>query len=317
MFKFSREDKLLIVFFIIYFFLSWILTWTYFITHLNHIPDNWQDRHEKLIEGVSRGSNQFRMISFWLAELVSKIFIQPIFVSYLIIRFFFTFLTFCVFHLFLMKWFNHEKAFLSVTFLAAITPLTYLPFLQESDVILQFLFLIGLWLIREKKFFVLLFLMAIGTFAKETIVFLIPFYFLLYWRKDKKWKVILESLILVVAWLLFFYITRHAIYEGNNSRLWQLPRNLEMIKYYFTYNPLTNHHLLYIPLFGLFWFLPFFRLKDKPTFFQVAASFIIIFTILNFLFGWPEETRIILPLAFLVIPSGIMALFPGTNIKHA
>lgn len=313
----SREAKLLIIFFIIYFSFSWILTWTYFITHLRQIPEYWETKHRNLLEGGVRGSVQFRVLSFWIPEIVSKAFTQPIYTSYLIVRFVFTFLIFCVFHLFLLKWFSQERAFLSVTFLAAITPLTYLPFFQEADVILQFLFLIGLWLIREKKFFILLFLMAIGTFAKETIVFLIPFYFLLYWRKDKKWKVILESLILVVTWLLFFYITRHAIYEGNNSHLWQLPRNLEMIKYYFTYNPLVNHHLLYIPLFGLFWLLPFFRLKEKPSFFQVAAPFIIIFTILNFLFGWPEETRIILPLAFLVIPSGIMALFPGTNIKHA
>lgn len=313
----SKEAKLLIIFFIIYFSFSWILTWTYFITHLKQIPEYWETKHRSFLEGGVRSSAQFRVLSFWIPELVSKAFAQPIFASYLIVRFVFTFLIFCVFHLFLLKWFNQEKAFLSVTFLAAITPLTYLPFFQEADVILQFFFLICLWLTRERKFYLLLSIIAIATFAKETIVFIIPFYFLLYWRKDKKWKIILESLILVVAWFLAFYVTHHAIYEGQNSRLWQLPYNLYFIKEYFEYNPLLNVHLLYIPLFGLFWFLPFFRLKDKPPFFQVAAPFIIIFTILNFLFGWPEETRIMLPLAFLVIPSGIMVLFPSTNIRHA
>jgi len=280
---------------------------------MHYVPDYWEWRHNTLLRGDSNGSNQFRLLSFWLPELAHRAFGQPIFASYLMVRFVFTFLMFCVFHLFLLKWFEHQKAFLSVIFLAAITPVTYIRSFQESDIILQFLFLLGIWLIVYKKIVPLAILIFLGTFAKETIVFLIPLYFFVGWNKNKKTKIIVYCLLLGLVWLGAFHITREMFYEGHNNKLWQLPHNIAQVATYFKYNFLVNAHLLYVPLFGAFWILPFIRLKDKPYFFRRSAPFIILFTVLHFIFGWPEETRIMLPLAFLVIPSGILALFPNNK----
>ncbi|MFA5135015.1 MAG: hypothetical protein WC505_04500 [Patescibacteria group bacterium] len=307
--RLSREAKFIILIILIYFFLSWILTWTYFATHLKHIPDGWEAWHEQIMAGDHPDSNQFRIVTPLLAEAVSTAFVQPIFASYLIIRFFFTFLIFCTFHLFLLKWFDHRTALLSGVLLAAITPVTYLPMLQESDVALQFAFLVGLWFIREKKLVPLAILFAAAAFVKETIVFLVPFYLLIHWKRGAEVRALIETAALCIVWGAAFYVSRTMIFDGQNSPLWQLPHNIMVAKQYFTYNPLVNAYLLWVPLFGVFWALPFVRYREKPFFFQRAAIFIVIFTVLHFLFGWPEETRIMLPLAFLVIPAGLMTLF--------
>lgn len=308
---FGREEKLIIIFILIYFFLAWILSWNYFVTHFTQIS-NWKTWHQSLIEGKFVGSSQFRLLSFWLPQIFSTAFEQSIQIAYIMVRFLFTFLTLCLFHIFLLKWFDHKSAFLSVILYAAITPLTYLPFLQEADAIHQFFFLIGLWLIREKKNLFFAVLLFIATFNKETIIFLIPLYILFNWQKSKALKVIFECLIFAIIWYIAFVITRNAFYHGQNSEIWQLSYNLSKLKEYFIYNSLINYRIFWITLFGVFWVLPFLKLKEKPKFLQVGAYYIIIFIILHFLFGWPEETRILLPLAYIVIPSGIIYLFPGS-----
>ena len=307
--------KLLIIFFTVYFFFSWILAWTYFNVHLQSVEE-WAAWHDELVTGEYQyNSSQFRVLSFWIVEVINKAFIGQTVVSYITLRFLFTFLIFCIFHLFLLRWFSQERAFLCVVFLAAITPLTYMIYLQESDVLLQFFFLVGLWLVREKKFFVLTAVMVAGTFAKETIIFLVPFYFLLHAGRGRILRTVLESAVLAAVWAAAFYATRFVIYEGYNSALWQLPRNIAYLKTYFMYDPLVNPHLLYIPLFGIFWILPFVRLREKSFFFRRAAPFIIMYTVAHFLFAWPEETRVLLPLAFLVIPSGLMTIFGRSNMN--
>lgn len=307
--KLSKETKVIVIFIVIYFCFAWILSYTYFTTHLKDIGDGFDYWHNTIAAGELGGSNQFRLMSFWLAEFFHKSLNLQVFLAYISIRFLFTFFTLSLFHFFLLKWFSHERAFLSVTILSAITPVTYLSFLQESDPLLIFFFLVGLWLIREKKLLPLAFLIALATFAKETIVFLIPFYLIFNWQKKNWLKIILEAALLGIVWLVMFYITRNAFFDGQNSALWQLPHNIATLSRVLSYNPLINLHILFLPLFGVFWALPFFHLKKKPYFFRKAAPYIVVYIILHFLFGWPEESRIMLPLAFLVIPSGLMTLF--------
>jgi len=312
--KLSKETKIFIAFIVIYFCFAWILTFTYLNTHINYVPDYWEWRHNTLLQAdPPNGSNQFRVLAFWIPELVHRVFGGPIFASYLMVRFVFTFLTLCVFHLFLMKWFDHQKAFLSVVLLAAIMPITYMRVFQEADVIVLLFFIIGMWLVSYRKLIPLAILIFIGTFAKESIVFLIPLYFFVTWDKKQKTRVVIYCLFLSLVWLGAFYITREALYEGYNNKLWQLPHNIEQMATFFKYNLLLNSRFLYIPLFGIFWILPFIRLKEKPHFFRRAAPFIIVFTVIHFILGWPEETRIMLPLAFVVVPSGMLTLFSNKS----
>lgn len=308
----SKEAKIIIIFFIIYFCFAWILTANYFYTHEQYITSGWWNTWHEHIKNGERGqigdSNQFRLASFWLAEGTSRAFEVPVYAAYMLDRFIVTFLMFCVFHLFLLKWFKNKEAFIGTTILAAITPITYLPFIQESDYLLQLLFLLGLWLIRDGKWYFLAILIFLATFAKETIAFIIPFYFLYNWRKSEKIPTIYKTIIIFLVWAGGYYVTRNLFFEGDNSSIWQLPHNIEAIKTYFKYIPFLNIVLNWIPLFGVMWVLSFWDIKKKPVFFTMVPAYIIIFMVLHFIMGWPEETRIILPLAFLIIPSSLLTL---------
>lgn len=313
--KITPDTKQILFIFALYFFLAWSLTGVYFFTHTLQIPDDWQRWHEQIAADNAPDSSQFRLISYWLADGFSKPFHQPVFVGYLCVRFIFTFLTLCLFHLFLMKWFKPVMATFGVVLFAALMPISFLPFLQEADIVLYPLFLAGLWLIREQKFWWLAGIMLVGTFAKETIIFLLPMHVLFQWRNGRRWRAAFETVALAAVWAGAFYATRHLFFEGDNSSLWQLPKNIVFLSQTLILHPLINPYLFFIPVFGIFWALPFIRLSAKPLFFQRAAPYIIIFTILHFLMGWPHETRIMLPLAFLMIPSGLMTLFPESIEK--
>lgn len=310
--KLSNKTKKIILIFIIYFFLAWLLSSTYFLTHLSIIPDEWNSWHDRLLSGHSGSSLQYRVMSIWIVEGIRSIFSEQSFIAYLIMRFIFILLLFILFHLFLRKWFNDKNSLLAVILLAAIMPISFLPMLQEADVVHMVFFLIGIWLIRSNKFLGLLAIIFIGTFAKETIIFLIPLYLIINWRPGKKVRAIVKSLLLLIIWTSAFYITRELIYPdgGSTSSIGQLLYNFNAIKNYILYNPIINYHLYYIPLFGIFWFLVFTKLKQKPYFLRRGALFIVVFMVLHFIMGWPEETRIVLPLAFIVIPSGLISLFP-------
>lgn len=311
----NRETKKIIFFIACYFFLAWILAWTYYTIHVNTFAQ-YESVHEQLLAGTFHlpagdGSTQFRLLGLWLPELFHHGLGLSVTEAYIAVRFIFTFLTFCLFHLFLRKWLNDKMSFLSVVFLAAITPVTYLAYYQESDVILQFFFLAGLWCARERRLLATCLILIIGTFAKETMVFLVLFYFILHWRKEGWRRLMGECTLLLAVWAGTFYLTRHAFFQGVNSPLWQLPYNIHALKTYFTTFPLTNPHLLWVPFLGIFWILFFKRPKSQPLFFQRAFVFIIVFVVLHFLMGWPEETRILVPIAFLAIPYGLMVLFPS------
>ncbi|MFA6908368.1 MAG: hypothetical protein WC289_00595 [Patescibacteria group bacterium] len=312
------ETKKIILIVLLYFFLAWSVTGVYFFTHAEQIPERWEDWHAQIMAGQSDTSNQFRLLAPWLAEAFDGPFNQPIYVAYLMVRFVFTFILFCMFHLFLLKWFRYAGAAFGVVLLAAFTPITFLPYLQESDVVLYPFFLAGVWLIREKKVWWTLPVLFAGTFAKETIAFIIPMYALYQWSKQRVVRTVLETCVLVAVWAGAFYLSRHMFFDGTNSSLWQLTYNISTLKNVLSFNPVTNFFIYFIPLFGVFWIVPFIQLRQKPLFLRRAAPYIVLYTVLNFIMGWPYETRILLPLAFLVIPSGLMTFFPelyGTEKK--
>ena len=102
--KLSRETKILIVFTIIYFFFAWILTSNYLFTHdkfiVNGYWDIWHEEIKSGTKGLEGDSNQFRLLSFWMAEGVRQICDYPIYLAYQINRFVLTFILLCIFHLF-------------------------------------------------------------------------------------------------------------------------------------------------------------------------------------------------------------------------
>ncbi len=297
------------------------------MTHSQYAPDGWAEWHQIIDDGHSPDSTQFRLLSFWMADGVSRMLDLPVYQAYLTVRMAMTFLLLCLFHLFLLFWFRQPVAMLGTIILAAIQPLTFLPFLQESDMVLFPIFLFGVWAIRDHKYWCLLAALFIGCFAKESIAFLIPLYVIYRWPSpgSRLWRVdwravgklLLRTAALIVVWFAAFYLTRNAFYEGVNSWLWQLPKNLTRWEAGLHFNPLISVYLFFIPFLGMMWILPFMRLKQKPLFLRRVAPYTVVFFVLTALMGWPHETRLLVPLALVVIPASIAALFPGEIKKEA
>lgn len=188
-------------------------------------------------------------------------------------------------------------------------------------------FLLGLWAIRERKFWVLAATLAVGCLAKESIALLIPLYVLVEWQAPlwAPWRIAWRRIIRIVTrtiglstmWALAFYATRTLFYEGNNSWLWQLPKNFIYWNLGIHYNAIVSIYLFFIPVLGMLWILPFMRQRHKPWFLQRVAPYIIIYFVLTALMGWPHETRLLVPLALVVIPSSLAALFTEEVKKEA
>lgn len=309
------DEKKTLLFFLIYFFFAWGLTWTYYTTHLVQ-QEAWPAWHEQLLAGEHGGANQFRVLSFWIPELIHRAIGGSVINAYLLVRFGSTFLTLCLFHLFLLKWFAHERAMLGVTLFSAVMPFTYLPFLQEADVLLMSLFLLGLVCIRERWFVPLLFVVAAGTIVKETMLFLLPMYPIFELVRGRKISILLNSLVLFSVWVGMFLVSRSAFSSnGQDVPLWQLPHNIQSLGTLLQNPAFTNVAVLPVALFGAFWILTFMRNREKPEFFRAVSWYVAVYLVGMYIIGWPEEARLLLPLGFVIIPSGLMTLF-GAGENH-
>lgn len=324
--KFPPQSKQLLYIFLFYFFIAWSLVGVYFLTHIQHVPDGWATWHQQIADGQQPDSTQFRLLSFWMADGISRLMAVPTYIAYLTIRLLMTFLLLCLFHMFLVSWFRPSIALLGTVILAVIQPITFLPFLQESDVVLYPFFLLGIWAIRDYKYWWLTLIIGAGCFAKETIVLLVPLYGLYHWPAAGRWWRIdwrqagrrtAQVGGLLAVWGLIFFLTRHGFYDGANSAFWQYSKNLHSWSMGLRLNPLISVYLYFIPFLGMLWALPFIRLKEKPIFLRRTAPYMVIFFLITALMGWPHETRLLVPLALVAIPASIAALFPEEIKKTA
>jgi hypothetical protein len=93
-------------------------------------------------------------------------------------RWFFIMLAFICFHFFLRKWFKGSVAFGAVCFLAAIMPLSYMNYLQESFSLLMLSYVVILWLIREHKTWFYCAALLLAAMNNETVLILPAVFFL-------------------------------------------------------------------------------------------------------------------------------------------
>lgn len=290
-------------------------------------PD-WTDgnlikQHTQLMEFAYRNHEQSRWLQFYLPDYLVQLFHISIPQAYSLRRFLFVFLSFTCFHLYLKRWFDEKTTFAGVLFLAAIMPLSYQDHLQESASLLMLLFLLGLWCIREQRPVLLTIILAIGAFNNETILILPLVYFLYQFREFR----LKSSLLLIVKSILIaapaFIITAFIRYitrdnGGYGKKVWHLPDNWENMLDAFGEHPLdyfTEGYLFIFIIFGLFWIIAYLRYSEMPLFLQRAGWMIPLFVLIHFLTGIIQETRQMVPLAFLIIPMGLFYLFPPNHNK--
>ncbi len=276
--------------------------------------------HRALLAFEATNNEQSRLLQFYIPELIRRaLHLAPIH-SYMIQRWLFVFLALLCFHFYLRKWFDARLAFAGVVTLAAIMPLTYVNDLQESSPLLLLTFLLGLWMIRDHHTFWFALVLLIGALNNETILLLALVYFL-YNFSDWNVRVLarLGALILLTA-LPAYLVTALIRYSTRTSphlgEVWQLPNNVQGFIKAFGASPLDWWHENYLSVFflyGALWVFAFLGYKSKPLFLQRAALMIPFFLAAHFIAGIISETRLLLPLSFILIPMAFYYLFRREN----
>jgi len=270
--------------------------------------------HNLLLAFDYTNNEQSRLFQFYIPEAFHQILNISIPHAYILQRWLFVFLALCCFHIYLKKWFDDKGAMLGVTILAAVMPLTFFNHLQESAPLLMLTFLLGLWTIRENKIWWFMAVLVVGAFNNETILIL-PAVYVFY--NFSKWKEVPQlfgrSVTLAIPAFAVFaiirYITKDAPHLGGALH-WS--ENIEGIWGSLLTNPLdwwTAPYLYIFFLFGPLWIYSLMKFKDKPLFLRRASLIIPIFIGIHMVTGIIPEVRQMIPLAFIVIPMGMMYMF--------
>jgi len=285
------------------------------------------NQHQQLMDFVYRNHEQSRLLQFYIPDFLVQLFNITIPQAYSLRRFIFVLLSFICFHLFLKRWFDDKLSFAGVAFFAAIMPLTYMDHLQESASFLMLSFLLALWAIREHKDGLFCLIIAIGALNNETVLIL-PLVYFLYRYEDSKLpsisRLLTKTLILAAPAFIIFAIIRYITRNngGYGKKIWHLPDNTENILSALVEHPLeffSESYLFIFFIFGLFWIFAFLKYHEMPHFLRRAGGIIPIFVLIHFLTGVIQETRQMLPIAFLIIPMGLYYLYAeqlSTNKKE-
>ncbi len=282
-----------------------------------HLTPAWGDgtlvqNHEMFTQFIGPNHEQSRILQFAIPEILHRLLGLSVEHAYILQRLGFVFLALSCFHFYLRAWFGVSGAFSGAVFLSAIMPLSYMNHLQESSPLLLLTFLIGLWAIREKKNVLLIGTLVVGGLNNETMLILPLAYFLYnYQSSDAKslnrlaWKTFLISIPLLIIVGSIRYLTRDNPPLGS---FWQLPYNIMSIRAGFK-SGLMSAILFIFYLFNMFWFYSFVGLKSKPLFMRRVSLIIPIFVTIHLLVARLEETRLMLPLGFLLIPMGLWTIY--------
>jgi hypothetical protein len=309
----ARREPRWIWIFLIYLFLAMANVRTKACLTRSYYNGRLEYNHEQLMAGKYTAPEQYRLLQYYVPEYIHRILGVELLDAYVLQRLIWVALTFCVLHLYLRRWFDTRGAMIGTLFLAATMQWTYFDHLQESEPLNIFIFLVSFYAIRENKFWRLLGFVAIGSFNKETVIFL-PLAYLFCWYREMNIKPLLTRTLALFATVVLICGSIRWAYSGAPyaASWFQLGYNLLGIagsafllpfKYY------MGIHLGIVFLYGVFWIMALLSYRDKPLFLRRAILIVPFFIAGHLLIAKINETRLFLPLAPILIPMGLFYLF--------
>lgn len=263
-----------------------------------------QSFHQEIIQGKGPLPNQYRILPHLLGEgLIRSGF--SFLAAFLLLRGLFTFLGVLLFHFYLRKWFKEEVCLIAGLFLLASLPLTYLGyFMQPADYINFVVFILGYWLIRERRDKFLLPLLVVGILNKEIAVLLILVF--LFYRYD---ELKLPDLLLRLGGYSLVVV---GSYLGVRKYFGERPFYCDFYCFQKNFN---DPRAYYYPilLFSIFLFVAVKNWQQKPKFLKRAALMIPFFVFIHWTIAIVSEIRLFLPLFPIIIPLGLHYLYPSSN----
>jgi hypothetical protein len=262
--------------------------------------DTW---HGLNMAGEQAAPLQYRILSYWIPELLVRgLGIDP-WKAYLCERFFFLYLVAILFYGFCRRWLTGMESVLALLAFFYLYNLTVFPHFQPAEEINIFFFLLGFLAIDRREFRWLLLVVALGTLNKQTVVFLIPVYatyeLLCERRIGKRLAARCAALTLV------FFGLRFAIREVLGERplytdFWQAGHNLMQLA---SLDPRVFYFLLpsLIPMI-----LIMASWRVQPMLMRSLVPMGVVFVAAHFAIGRVLEFRLFMPLAIVTLPGTIL-----------
>lgn len=276
------------------------------------------NNHHALMSFDYYNNEQSRVLQYLIPEFIQRIGGMTTEHAYIFTRFVFVFVAFVCFHFYLRRWFRPVGALAGVASFAALMQITFSDDLQESSPLLLVTFLVALWAIRDHRTGLLLAAFFVGGLTNETMLILPSVYF---FYNFTTWKIrdlamlvgktLAISVPLLITILPIRYATRFLPHLGG---AWHLPDNLAGIANSFQMDWLDLYEGRYLFIFfvyGALWVYAVMRFSTKPLFLQRASLMIPLFILSHMLTGVIQESRQMLPLAFIVLPMAFFFLFPS------
>jgi hypothetical protein len=264
--------------------------------------------HHLLLDFNYTNNEQSRLLQFYVPEFFIRIFGITIINAYILQRFVFIYLAFCVFYHYLKKWFNPWLSLLGVMIVAYVMPLTFINDLQESSPLLLLTFIGALWAIRENKMLLYAVILLVGSINNETMLFMPVVYFFYKFENihlRSVWPVVKRTLlyalptILAVAAIRWINWDRPHLgdkFQWNNNMIYILRKlSLPVFDFY-------HISFLIVFLLSLLWIYGFSKLNCNERFIKRALLTTPLFIIPHLVTGIISEYRQMMPLTFIIIP---------------
>lgn len=268
--------------------------------------------HAAMISGTASAPLQYRVLSFLFPEFFIKMLQVTPFTAYMIVRFLCVIVTIPLFHLYLRKWFDPIYSLVGTMFLSVGFLLAQMHVLQPSSPLNFVVFLLGFWAIRSKRDLLLGIIIALGSFNRFTPIFLVVAYLCVNYKLISRRELLLKSIIYLVIWgSIMLGLRLYYHFPQSSFSFVTIEYNLEEALVPFRdpslFNALNNSFIALL-LFGPLWFFSFNDLEKKPAFLSRGMMVVIPFILLHTFFALIYEVRLLLPLAPVIIPSGLLTL---------
>ena len=169
--------------------------------------------------------------------------------------------------------------------------------LQESAPLLSLFFILGLWSIREDKSKFFMIILFFGALNNETILYLSSVYFFVNldgFNLSRIYFCLRKTFFVAAPGFLAFGYVRFLNFDRPHlGGVWHFQENLNYLDQPFF-------------LFNLIWVLAFLRFSEKPHFIRMSLLTIPFFVLPHLITGIISETRQMLPIGFIVIPSAML-----------
>lgn len=262
--------------------------------------------HESIINKTAPHPIQYRILPYYLSEGLMRLTGISLRRVDLIIQFIFTYFSMVLLFRYLRKWFSFSVSALGVTFFLSVLPVTYMDYTSQShDFPNLFFTILALMLIRDRREFWLILLIPVAMLNRESFIIVLWVWFCYNYDKLGFKMLFLEFVLFsIVAIATYLGLVNYFGARPGYVEALQINTNLD-IKMIAQWLP----RLLCFA--GPLIVLSFLNFKSKPVFMRRSIVYLIIFMVVNFVFGIYRETRLFLPIIPVILPMGLAAIFPA------